>query len=197
MSMGGPILFLGDEACPLIDWLRQTESVIDTARPIDSAFVIERDIGFIVSYGYRHILSAEVLACVPDRAINLHIALLPWNRGADPNLWSFIDNTPKGVTIHYIDSGIDTGDIIVQREVTIESCSTLATSYQQLSEAIEDLFKDNWETIRTGRCGRTPQTGSGSYHSRADRAAVQGRLENGWDTLTESLSAAALGSPES
>ncbi|MCL0081308.1 hypothetical protein M1N64_03665 [Peptococcaceae bacterium] len=44
------------------------------------------------------------------RAINLHISFLPWNRGADPNFWSFIENAPVGVSIHYLDEGIDTGD---------------------------------------------------------------------------------------
>ena len=38
----------------------------------------------------------------------MHISYLPFNRGAHPNYWSFKDNSPKGVTIHFIDNGIDT-----------------------------------------------------------------------------------------
>ena len=60
---------------------------------------------WIVSYGYRYIITQDILDAVRGQAINLHISLLPWNRGADPNLWSFLDDTPKGITIHYIDSG--------------------------------------------------------------------------------------------
>lgn len=188
MAPQGSVLFLGDPACSLVEWLRETQQVVCSTAPIDPEFIAAHHIDFLISYGYRHIIAPNVLARLPARAINLHISLLPWNRGADPNLWSFIDNTPKGVTIHYIDAGIDTGDIIVQREVRFDNESTLATSYQQLTEEIEQLFRDNWSVIRSGECSRCPQMGRGSYHARADRAAVASLLENGWDTAITRLS---------
>ena len=65
----------------------------------------------------------------------MHISLLPWNRGYHPNIWSFLEDTPKGVTIHYINEGIDTGDIIVQKEIVIdEDKETLKSSYEILHE---------------------------------------------------------------
>ena len=182
------VLFLGDETSSLVEWLEQTERVVCCASPIDSEFVTGNGIDFVVSYRYRHIIGEAVLARVPDRAINLHISLLPWNRGADPNLWSFIDNTPKGVTIHYLDTGIDTGDIIVQQELSFGSNVTLAKSYRQLTDAIEALFRSHWPDIRAGRCPRMPQTGKGSFHTKADRQAIQERLTQGWDTDAASLS---------
>ena len=54
------------------------------------------------------------------KIINLHIGYLPYNRGAHPNFWSFMDNTPTGVTIHEIDKNIDTGKIIYQKIVDFE-----------------------------------------------------------------------------
>jgi methionyl-tRNA formyltransferase len=68
---------------------------------IRTASVTKTDADFIVSYGYRYMLRRPIIGTVP--AINLHISYLPWNRGADSNLWSWIDGTPKGVTIHDID----------------------------------------------------------------------------------------------
>ena len=47
--------------------------------------------------------------------VNLHKAYLPYNKGAHPNFWSFAENTPSGITIHVIDSGIDTGNIIYRK----------------------------------------------------------------------------------
>ncbi len=41
---------------------------------------------------------------------------LPFNRGAHPNFWSFMEKTPSGVTMHEINSGIDKGKIIVQKK---------------------------------------------------------------------------------
>ena len=67
----------------------------------------------IISYGYRFKID-EKLIKKNKNIINLHIYFLPFNRGAHPNFWSFIENTPSGVSIHKIDKGIDTGDIINQ-----------------------------------------------------------------------------------
>ena len=68
----------------------------------------------IVSYNYKHIIQPEIIVLMNGRLVNLHISYLPWNKGSDPNFWSFIDNTPKGVTIHKIDNHLDTGAILYQ-----------------------------------------------------------------------------------
>ena len=60
---------------------------------------------FIISFGYRHIIKEDIIDKFINKIINLHISYLPYNKGADPNLWSYLENTPKGVTIHYIDKG--------------------------------------------------------------------------------------------
>lgn len=57
----------------------------------------------IISYSYRYLIKKEIIDFMPTSIINLHISYLPWNRGANPNFWSFVDNTIKGVTIHEID----------------------------------------------------------------------------------------------
>ena len=48
---------------------------------------------FVVSFGYKHILSKEIINRLGCPIFNLHISLLPLNRGAHPNFWSFYDNT--------------------------------------------------------------------------------------------------------
>jgi methionyl-tRNA formyltransferase len=136
-------------------------------------FISEFDI--VVSYGYRHILKKEHLT-VPSKdsnrqyipVINLHISYLPWNKGADPNFWSWYDDTPKGVTIHYMDEGIDTGDIIVQRIVKMDEDETLQSSYNKLQEQIRYLFRDNWRRIRKELPKGFKQEGKGSYHNQRD-----------------------------
>ena len=71
----------------------------------------------VVSYGYNHIIPEKFIT---NNIYNLHISFLPYNRGAHPNFWSFIENTPSGVTIHKIDQGIDTGKIIFQKMIDFE-----------------------------------------------------------------------------
>ena len=126
---------------------------------------------YIISYGYRHIITREIVDRFRHKAINLHISYLPWNRGADPNYWSWKEKTPKGVTIHEIDYGIDKGRIFYQREVKMSDCETLKTSYFKLQDAIVELFKDKWLSIR------------GSYHNKSDMP----ELPLGWATPVKDI----------
>ena len=122
-----------------------------------------------VSFNYRHIVKEDVINLFGDRIINMHISLLPWNKGASPNIWSFIEDTPKGVTIHRLEKGLDTGKIIVQKELTFdEDTETLSSTYNKLNEAIMDLLIDNWEMISSGDFTFRDQEGEGSYHKTKD-----------------------------
>lgn len=132
---------------------------------------------FVVSYGYRKIIREPWLTRYAGRLVNLHTSLLPWNRGAHPNVWAWHDGTPHGVTIHHIDAGLDTGDIIAQREVPMGD-ETLASSYAKLHTAMLELFAETWPLIRAGTAPRVPQSGPGSFHRVADLPP----LPMGWNT---------------
>jgi methionyl-tRNA formyltransferase len=179
-------LFLGAPDSPVFLWLKQQgEDVHSTLDKITVDYVLENKFNFLISYGYRYVLKKEILDLFPNRAINLHISYLPYNRGSDPNFWSFIDGTPKGVTIHYLDEGVDTGDIIVQKEVVFDSLETetLASSYQKLHTEIQNLFFQNWESIKSQRCSRRPQVGNGTVHKEKDKEALLHLIEkDGWNT---------------
>lgn len=122
--------------------------VLQKESSIDVGFLEKNPIDFVISYGYRYIIQDDVLNFMKGRIINMHISYLPWNRGADPNLWSFLEDTPKGVTIHYVDEGIDTEDIIAQKELFFEpDRHTLSTTYAQLHKQMISLFKETWPLI--------------------------------------------------
>lgn len=176
------ILFLGDKDSPLLKWLKNRgELVIQTEKTISPETIDVEKIGFLISYGYRHIIRKEILDLFPSRVINLHISYLPWNRGADPNLWSIVDSTPKGVTIHYVDEGLDTGDIIVQKRVCFDlEKETLATSYAKLQSSIQELFRENWSSIKNISCPRIKQIGAGSYHKKCDKEELPYSLIEDW-----------------
>lgn len=192
------MLFLGPPGSPVVDYLRE-EGAHVTCRSdrVDAAQVQALAPDFIVSYGYRHIVRPDVLSLLRDRCVNLHVSLLPWNRGADPNLWSFVEGTPSGVTIHHMDAGLDTGDVIAQRRVGIPEDATLRTSYDQLQREVQALFRQLWPAIREGRAPRRPQEGPGSAHRVRDRARIEHLLELGWDTPVARLRAATALEPGS
>jgi len=126
-----------------------------------------------VSVLFRSILRQPFLNLFPKGCINLHPAYLPYNRGAYPNVWSIVEKTPAGVTLHYIDEGLDTGDIIAQEEVTVEMTDTGATLYRKLELAALGLFQRTWPGIRSGDVRRRPQgVGPGSSHRKSDVGAI-------------------------
>ena len=110
---------------------------------------------FIVSYGYRHIIDRKILKRIKKPIINLHISYLPFNRGAYPNFWSFMKNTPMGVTIHEINSGIDTGPIIFQKKIEFnimqKKHDTFSKTYKILRFEIEKLFKQKFRVLTNSK----------------------------------------------
>jgi methionyl-tRNA formyltransferase len=140
--------------------LRQPKS-LQTIRDLGA------DLALSVLFGY--ILKPEFIELFPDGVINLHPSYLPYNRGAYPNVWSIVDGTPAGTTIHYIDSGIDTGDIIAQRMVKVEPVDTGASLYRKLEQSCVDLFTETWPLIHDRKTSPVPQISTeGTYHRTED-----------------------------
>jgi folate-dependent phosphoribosylglycinamide formyltransferase PurN len=180
-----PTVFLGRPDSAVLAHLRSVERDVIAVGPSEP-FVPE-DPRLVISHGYRIILRRNVLDRLPRRVINLHSSLLPYNRGADPTLWSVLEDTPAGVTIHYIDEGVDTGDVIAQREVELRDDDTLATAYDTLQGELAALFREQWAAISAGTNAGAPQPPGGTVHRVADRAAVEHLLSDGWDTRVGAL----------
>lgn len=133
-----------------------------------------------ISYGYRHIISKKQISDSTAPIINLHISYLPWNKGAHPNFWSHFDCTPSGVTIHEIDEGVDTGNIIVQKYVNFEKSEiTFSQTFKRLRKEVEILFIKNIDKLLSTSWESTPQRRSGTCHKLKDLPTLFG----GWDTV--------------
>ncbi len=147
------------------------EFVFDGSRLRDSKVVdaiaeLKPDLGVLLMFGF--ILPKPVLDVFPAGVVNLHPGYLPFNRGVYPNVWSIVDRTPAGVTLHYVDDGVDTGDIIAQERVDVDPVDTGETLYRKLERKSVELFKEIWPLIRSGAAPRRPQTGEGTSHRMAD-----------------------------
>lgn len=129
------------------------------------------DLALSVLFGY--ILRPQFIGLFRQGVINVHPSYLPYNRGAYPNVWSIVEGTPAGATIHYIDSGVDTGDVIAQRRVEVEPVDSGETLYHKLERACLELFVDTWPLIRQQQAPRIPQQWSeGTYHQSEDVAHI-------------------------
>lgn len=181
------ILFLRNNIVSdsLFSWLKENTkdniAIFDDVLTKDVVEEVSPDM--VISYNYKHIISKEVLECLGYKVINLHISLLPWNRGAYPNIWSFLEDTPKGVSIHVVDEGVDTGLLLLQKEMCFdERNETLSSTYMKLHEAIQDVFKKNWKALREWEVAPRAQKGAGSFHSQKDCRPIEDFLKGkGWD----------------
>lgn len=185
------VLYLGVTPFPLTSIIKKSGcEIIECDSRIDVDFLVKRSIDFAVSYRCPHIIRKPVIDYLRGNIINLHISLLPWNRGSDPNLWSFLEDTPKGVTIHYLDEGLDTGDIIAQKKIAFDDQNeTLASTYKRLNDEIITLFKEKWPAIMRGEIvGEKQQVVSGSKHMLKDKEAFAHLFAaKGWETPVSEL----------
>lgn len=166
------IIFLTNNpiSYPLSEWLiKQNETVILYEDKIKAQKIIDDGIDFAISYNYRYIIPADVISLLPHKILNLHNSFLPYNRGSSPNIFSILDKTPCGVTIHEISPELDKGNILLQKQLTFDyHTETLKSSYEKLNEEIQTLFKENWEEIKNGTIIPKEQIGKGTYHRSSD-----------------------------
>lgn len=130
------------------------------------------DIGVSVLFGY--VLRKWLIESFPRGCVNLHPSFLPYNRGANPNIWSIVEKTPAGTTLHYIDEGIDTGAIIAQKHVKVEPIDTGKTLYHKLEQASLELFCEQWPLIQGEQADfRRQATGDGTSHKTRDLKKIE------------------------
>jgi methionyl-tRNA formyltransferase len=124
----------------------------------------------IISAFWGYILKPELFNIPPQGTINFHPGYLPYNRGVNPNVWPFVENTPAGVTIHYIDEGTDTGNIIARKKVKIRPTDTAGTINDITLLEIVKLFIKTWPLIKSGKNKSIPQKNLGktTFHKIKD-----------------------------
>lgn len=172
------ILFLGysKKETKLIDTLKENKNyqIFNTSKKIKLKNL--DNVNLVISFGYKHIISEDILK-KKKNIINLHISYLPFNKGAHPNFWSFAENTPSGVTIHKVNKGIDTGNIIYQKLLDFElnknkKTLTFKKTYYTLISEIENLFIINSKNLLNNEYDEFKQIGNGSYHNSDELPAI-------------------------
>lgn len=99
------------------------------------------DVDYILLAGYMRILSADFIEEYPRRIINIHPSMLPDFKGANGIEDAFNSGvTETGVTVHFVDAGIDTGDIIAQVPVEIAPDDTLADLEYKIHSIEHQLY---------------------------------------------------------
>jgi methionyl-tRNA formyltransferase len=118
----------------------------------------ESDPEVIVVAAYGKILPGAVLQLPPRGCINVHASLLPRYRGAAPIHWAVIDGAGEtGITTMYMNEGLDTGDMILQRSIKIGSDDTVGAVHDRLAQLGADLLVETLALVERGEAPREPQ----------------------------------------
>jgi methionyl-tRNA formyltransferase len=124
----------------------------------------------LVSLSFDQILGPEILSVAPLGFINCHAGALPFYRGRNILNWVLINGENRfGVTVHYVDAGIDTGDIIVQRFAEIRDEDDYATLLARAIPLCAEALLEALILIQKGQAPRILQTNIhpiGTYCSR-------------------------------
>ncbi len=122
---------------------------------------------------WPHIIREPLLKLPKAGFINTHPSFLPYNRGKHYSFWALVEQAPFGITLHKVNAGIDTGDIIVQRAIHYDWCDTGQTLATKARDAMTTLVCEFYPEIRAGLAQTIPQQlGTGSFHRSSELAGA-------------------------
>ncbi|MBP3952578.1 phosphoribosylglycinamide formyltransferase [Bacillus suaedae] len=108
----------------------------------------ENKISFVVLAGYMRLIGSTLLEAYEGRMINIHPSLLPSFPGLDAIGQALAANVQvTGVTIHLVDSGMDTGPIIAQEPVRIEKNDTIETLRQKVQALEHRVYPETLQAL--------------------------------------------------
>ena len=127
----------------------------------------------------KSIIQIPIIGCV-----NLHPALLPFYRGISPTFWCLANGEKKtGITLHYIDAGIDTGAIISQKEIDIKEVMTEHALYMRCAKEGAKLVSDFLYQLKnnTNALRQTIENSKeGNYYRLPSKRAVNQFYKHGY-----------------
>lgn len=156
---------------------------INNESSIEKLKHINPDILLLVAYG--QILGKEVLELANIGPVNLHGSLLPQFRGPAPINWVIIKGDEKtGVTTIFMDEGVDTGDILMQKEVFINEDDTAGTLHDRLAKLGSEVVIETLGKLEKGELEPKPQDlRIGKYAPKLERK--DGEIE--WKKKSEEI----------
>lgn len=136
--------------------IEQPQKVRDNKEFIEKMKELNPDVICVVAYG--KILPKEILDIPKYGCINVHASLLPQYRGAAPIQWAVLNgDKTTGITTMYMDEGMDTGDIILQKKVEIGEEETTGELWDRLAKIGGQLLVETLKQIEKGTIARIKQ----------------------------------------
>lgn len=119
----------------------------------------------IVSVNFNQIIGKEIINIPNKGCINTHASSLPKYRGRAPLNWAIINGEKKtGVTVHYIDEGVDTGDIILQKEIAIKKDDYIKDILNKVKNNYPVIVNKAINQIKKGQVNSKPQNNKEGFY---------------------------------
>src|SRR5258708_16986648 len=140
--------------------LLQPASLKD-AQAAEQIRAVNSDVGIVVAYG--KLLPKAVLTLAKYGFLNVHFSLLPKYRGAAPIQWALINGEQEtGVTLFWLDEGMDTGPVFLQKKMTIQPDDDADSLRNKLVELGVSMMVEALENIQNGKIVKEDQKGTPS-----------------------------------
>ena len=123
-----------------------------TCRKLLKAFTPE-----LAVLGGTRIIRRHILAIPPRGTVNAHPGLLPWLRGSSSVAWALYKDLPIGSTTHFVEAGVDTGPIILQRRLPVYRGTTYEQVVRKVLTLSGELMADTLALLEAGEVRGTPQ----------------------------------------
>lgn len=154
------------------------KKIFDVNSPKSIALFKEKKPDLIVSVLFNQILGSEIINIAKNGAINLHPAYLPNYKGVSPVFWVLANGEKEtGVSVHFVDTGIDTGRIITRKKIKIKESDSEDTLYWRCVKAGAPILLSAISSISRGNIRYTLNK-NGSYFSLPSRQAVKRFRQN-------------------
>jgi len=142
----------------------------NVSMPLDTRRIRELQPDIIFCIGWPQIVKREILQIPQYGCVGIHPTLLPERRGGAPINWCLIDGLSKsGVTLFYFSEGVDSGDIIAQREFEITLEDTAATVMSKATDIAVELIEKYYPLLGKGKAPRLPQEEAKATYTRRRR----------------------------
>ena len=169
---------LGQTAVPILQ-----PSRIKSSDAVEQLRKWQPDVIVVMAYG--QILPPAVLEIPRLACLNLHASLLPRYRGASPIQAAIVaGDRETGITVIYMDEGLDTGDILLQSRLEISPNETGGSLHDRLAELAPGAMQESLELLAAGAAPRTPQNSAhATYAPKLTRD--DGKIE--WSESAETI----------
>jgi methionyl-tRNA formyltransferase len=137
---------------------------IKSAEAVEQIRLWSPDVIAVIAYG--QILPRAVLEIPPLACLNLHASLLPRHRGAAPIQAAIVaGDRETGITVTYMDEGLDTGDILLQARTEISTNDTGGSLHDRLANLSPAALKEALGQLADGTASRTPQNSAAATYA--------------------------------